>query len=148
MVLGQKRSFFSTFFLRQYRQGKCLLRYSRTKNSFLGYKNKKLKKSNNWHFYKWVNACFWSKNCHFSKLFFLRNIGQENVWYDILEQKKAFLGFKKRKFKKSKNWHFSKGVNPWFMAKNGHFWKLFFLGNIGQENVCNDTLERENAFLG
>ena len=25
--------------------------------------------------------------------FFLRNIGQENVFYDILEQKNAFLGY-------------------------------------------------------
>ena len=44
--------------------------------------------------------------------FFLGNIGQENVFYDILERKKAFLGYKNNKFKKSKNWHFFKGVNP------------------------------------
>ena len=35
--------------------------------------------------------------------FFLGNIGQENVFYDILEGKKAFLGYKNKKFKKSKN---------------------------------------------
>ena len=35
--------------------------------------------------------------------FFLRNIGQLNVCYDILEQKNAFLGYKNKKFKKSKN---------------------------------------------
>ena len=29
----------------------------------------------------------------------------------------------------------------------GHFY-LLFLGNIGQENVFYDILERENAFLG
>ena len=44
--------------------------------------------------------------------FFLGNIGKENVFYDILERKNAFLGYKNKKFKKSKNWHFSKGVNP------------------------------------
>ena len=27
------------------------------------------------------------------------------------------------------------------------FFQLSFLGNIGQENVFNDILERENAFL-
>ena len=32
--------------------------------------------------------------------------------YDILEGKNAFLGYKNKKFKKPKNWHFSKGVNP------------------------------------
>ena len=35
--------------------------------------------------------------------FFLGNIGQENVFYDILEGKNAFLGYKNKKFKKSKN---------------------------------------------
>ena len=51
-------------------------------------------------------------------------------------------------FKKSKNCHFSKGVNPWFCFKNGHFFNFFFLGKIGQENVFYDILERKNAFLG
>ena len=35
--------------------------------------------------------------------FFLGNIGQENVFYDILERKNAFLGYKNKKFKKCKN---------------------------------------------
>ena len=35
--------------------------------------------------------------------FFLGNIGQENVFYDILERKNAFLGNKNKKFKKSEN---------------------------------------------
>ena len=39
----------------------------------------------------------------FFQVFFLRNIGQENVFYDILERKNAFLGYKDKKFKKSKN---------------------------------------------
>ena len=80
--------------------------------------------------------------------FFLSNIGKENVFYDILQQKNAFLGYKNKKFKKWKNWHFFKGVNQWFRPKNGHFSKLFFLGNIGKENVYNDILEQKNAFLG
>ena len=52
---------------------------------------------------------------------FLGNIGQENVFNDILERKNAFLGYKNKKFKKSKN-----GVNPWFRSKNGHFSNFFF----------------------
>ena len=58
--------------------------------------------------------------------FFLRNIGQENVFYDILERKIASLGYKNKKFKKSKNGQFSKGVNPWFVSKNGDFCTFFF----------------------
>ena len=82
----------------------------------------------------------------FFQLFFLGNIDKENVFYDILEGEHAFLGYKYKSFKKSKNWHFSKG--PWFWSKNGHFSNFFFLGNIGQENVFNDILERINAFPG
>ena len=87
----------------------------------------------------------------FFQLVFLGNIGQENVFYYILQQKNTFVGYKKKKFKKSKNWHFSKGVNPWFWSKNGHFSILFFLGNIrwknGQKNVFYDILQRKNDFL-
>ena len=39
----------------------------------------------------------------FFQLFFLGNIGQETVFYSILEQKKAFLGYKNKTIKKSKN---------------------------------------------
>ena len=71
------------------------------------------------------------------------------MFYDILQRKIAFLGFKNKKIKKSKNWDFSKGINPWFWSKIGHFSMLFFfLGNIGQENMFYDILERKNAFLG
>ena len=35
--------------------------------------------------------------------FFLGNISQKSVFYDILEQEKAFLGYKNNKFKNSKN---------------------------------------------
>ena len=44
--------------------------------------------------------------------FFLSNIAQENVFYDILERKIAFLGYKNKKFKNSKNLNFFQGVNP------------------------------------
>ena len=33
----------------------------------------------------------------------LGDMEQENVFYDILEQKNLFLGYKKKKFKKSRN---------------------------------------------
>ena len=53
----------------------------------------------------------------FFQLFFLGNLRQENVFYDILERKNSFLGYKNKKFKKSKNWPFIKGVNPWFWSR-------------------------------
>ena len=53
-------------------------------------------------------------------------MGQENILNDILEQKNAFLGYKNKMFKKSKNWQSSKGVNSCFRSKNGHFSNFFF----------------------
>ena len=88
------------------------------------------------------------KKWPFFQTFFLGNISQENVFYDILELKKAFLGYRNKKFKIWKNWHFSKGVKPWFWSKNCHFCKVFFLSNIGQENVFYNILEQKNACLG
>ena len=146
MVLFQKWPFLQLFFLVNIGHENVFCDILDRKNAFLAYKNKEIKKSKNLHFSKGVNPWFLSKNGHFSKFVFLGNIGQENVFYDILEQKNAFLGYKNKKFKKWKNWHFSKGVKPWFWSKNGHFSNFFFLGNIGQENVFNDILERKNTF--
>ena len=118
------------------------------KKAFLGYKNKKVKQSRNWHISKGVNQWFWPNNGHFPNFFILGNISHQNDFYDILKQKNAFLGYKNKKFKKWKNWHFSKGINPLFWSKNGHFSNFFFLGDIGQENVFYDILEQTSAFLG
>ena len=70
------------------------------------------------------------------------------MFYDILERIYNFLGYQNKKFKKSKNWHFSKEISPWFSYKIGYFSNFFFLGNIGQENVFYDILERKYNFLG
>ena len=47
---------------------------------------------------------------------------QENVFYDFLERKKAFLGYNNKKLKSRKFDIFS---NPWFWSKNGHFSNFF-----------------------
>ena len=78
----------------------------------------------------------------FCKLFFLGTIGQENVFYDIPEGKNALLGYKNKKFKKSKMADFPKGLTHGFCPKMAIF-PTFFLGNIGQENVFYDILERQ-----
>ena len=62
----------------------------------------------------------------FFQLFFFCNLGQENVFYDILERKNAFLVDKNKKFKKSKNGHFSKGLTHGFGPKMGIFPSFFF----------------------
>ena len=143
MVLVQKWPFFQLFFLGNIGQENIFYDILERKNAFLGYKNKKFKKSKNWHFSKGVNPWFWSKNGLFVKLFFLGNIGKKNVFDNIQERKNSFLGYKNKKFKKSKSWHFSKGVNPWFWSNNSHFLNFFFFVNIGQENVFYDSLEQK-----
>ena len=62
----------------------------------------------------------------FFQLFFLGNIGQQNVFYDILEQKNAFLGYKNKKFKKPKVNIFPKGITHGFGTKMAIFPTFFF----------------------
>ena len=66
----------------------------------------------------------------FSYFLFLGNITQEYVFYDILKRKNAFLGYKNKKLKRSKNRHFSKGVNPRLWSKNWQFSNFFFCYSI------------------
>ena len=123
---GPKMAIFPSFFFAgNIGHGNVFYDILKRKNLFLGYKIKKFKKLKNCHFSKGVNPWFWSKNGHFSNFFFFCKIGQENVFYYILERKNSFLGYKKKKFKKSKNCVFSKRVNQWFWSKNGHFSNLF-----------------------
>ena len=147
MVLLQNCHFPNFSFLGNIGEENVFYNILEGKNAFLSYKNIKFKKSKNWHLSKGDKTWFWSKNGHFSKFFFLGNIGQENVFYDILEGKNAFLSYKNMKFKQSLNWHFSTRVNPCFWSKNGHFSNFFFLRNIGWENVFCYILEGKNAFL-
>ena len=124
MVLVQKLPVFQFSFLGNIGQENVFYDNLQQENVFLGYKNKNFKNSKYWHFS--IYPLFWSKNCQLSNFFFLGNIGQENVFYDILEWKNVFLGHKNKKLKKSKNWHFSKKVNPWFWSKNDHFFHFLF----------------------
>ena len=135
MVFVQKWPFFPIFFLRQYSPGKMFF-YDilQQENLFLGYKNKTIENSKNWHLSKGEIPWFWSKNGHFSN-FFLGNIGQENVFYDILERKKAFVGYKKKEVEKVKKLNLSKGVDLWFSSKNSHFSKFFLEAILARQNV-------------
>ena len=43
------------------------------------------------------------KKASFFRRLFLGDIGQENVFYDILERKNLFLGYENEELRKSKN---------------------------------------------
>ena len=124
MVLLQKWPFFQLFYLGNIGQENVFYEILERKNAFLGYKKKSSKSRKIDIFPKGLTHGFGPKMAIFPSCF-LGNLGQENVFYDILERKTAFWGYKNKKFEKSKNWHFSKRVNPWFWAKNGHFSNFF-----------------------
>ena len=63
--------------------------------------------------------------------FFLCNIRQGHVFYNILEGENAFLGYKNKKFKKPKSDIFRKTLTHSFGPKVAIFPISFFLGNIG-----------------
>ena len=58
--------------------------------------------------------------------FFFRNIGQENVFYDNVERKNAFLGYKSRSSKSRKMDIFPKGLTHGFGPKMAIFPTFFF----------------------
>ena len=66
------------------------------------------------------------QNSPFFHVLFLGNIGQEKVFYDFLERKNAFVGYKNNKFKKSKKWDFCKGLTHGFGLKLTIFPSFFF----------------------
>ena len=126
MVLVENWLFLHVFILGNKVQENVFYDILERKKPFLGYKNKKFKNSKNWHFSKGLAHGF-VQNMVIFPTFFLGNVGQENVFYAIREGKNAFLGYKNKKFKNLKNWHFSKGVSPWFLVQKWPFFQLFFL---------------------
>ena len=62
----------------------------------------------------------------FFRLFILGNIGQENVFYNILERTNAFLGYKNKKLKSRKIDIFSNGLTHGFGSKKAIFPTFFF----------------------
>ena len=83
----------------------------------------------------------------FFQIFFLRNIGQENDFYDIVKRKNAFLSYKKKKIQTVEKLTFFQKGQPLVLVQKWPFFQLFLLGNIGQENVFYDILEPKNVFL-
>ena len=62
----------------------------------------------------------------FFQVFFFGNIGQENVFYDILDQRNAFLRYKTRSSKTRKIEIFQKGLTHAFRPKMAIFPSFFF----------------------
>ena len=78
------------------------------------------------------------KQWPFLPVLFLGNIGQENVFYDIVELKNAFLGLKRRSWKSRKIEIFPKRLTHGFVQKMA----IFPIFNIGKKDVFDDILEQ------
>ena len=99
---GPKMAIFSTFSFQGIQARKMSFTiFQSEKTSFQGIKTRCSKSPNIDIFPKGLTLGLVQKWLVF-QLFFLGNSGQENVFYDILEQKNAFLGCKSKKLKKRK----------------------------------------------
>ena len=102
MVFVQKWPFFQLFFLGNKGQENVFYDIPKRKNAFLGLKKKKIEKSKKIYIFpKRLTHGFGPKMAIFPTFFF-SNIGQKIIFYDILKRKNAFLGYKNKKFIKSK----------------------------------------------
>ena len=99
-------------------------------------------------FSKGANPWFLSKNGYFSNSFFLGNIGQKNVFYDILERKNCLSRLWKQEVQTVEKLTFFQTGYPMVLVQKWPFFQLFFLGDIGQKNVFYHILERKNSFPG
>ena len=71
---------------------------------------------------------FFVQKWPFFQVFFLCNIGRENVLYDIVERKHPFLGSKKQEVQNVKKLNiFPTGLNHGFGPKMAIFPTFFFL---------------------
>ena len=110
MVLVQKWPFFLNFFLRNICQKNVVYDILEWKNSFLGYKTRSSK----------------SGKIDIFPNGLTHGCGLKRAIFYILERKSVFQGYKNKQSKKSKDWRFSKVVNPWFWSKRVRFSNFFF----------------------
>ena len=63
----------------------------------------------------------------------LCKIHPEKVFGDLLFRKQAFLDNINMDLKRRQNWHFCKGVSPWFWSKIGNFVNVSFCAKYTQK---------------
>ena len=101
---GPKMAIFPSFIFQARQDRKMSFTiFQNEKTPFQSLKTRSLKSRKSCIFPKGLIHFFFTKLAIFPTFFVFGNISQENVFYDILQQKNAFLGYKNNKFKKSKN---------------------------------------------
>ena len=92
MLLVPKLPIFPTFLFGQHTPGKCLLRYSRAKKRLSRLSKQQVQKVEQFPVFLKRLTHFFGPKRAIIPISFLGNIGQENIFYDMLERKNAFLG--------------------------------------------------------
>ena len=82
---GQKLASFPPLYFRQHRRRRFVLRYSRMKKHFSRPQKQQVKKVEKWKFFQSSKSMVLVKNWQFFHLYILGNIGEKNVFHDILE---------------------------------------------------------------
>ena len=91
---GQKLASFLPLYFRQHWPGRCVLRYSGMKKHFSRPWKQQVKKVEKWKFFQRSKSMVLVKNWQFFHPYILGNIGEKNVFHDIVEWKKHFLDHK------------------------------------------------------
>ena len=100
---GPKMAIFPTPFFQAIQSKKMSFKiFQNEKTPYQAIKTRSSKKRIFAIFVNGVNPWFWPKNAYFSNFFFLGNICQENVFYDILNQKKRLSRLQNQEFQKVK----------------------------------------------
>ena len=135
--LLSKNGHFSNFFFRQYRPGKCLLRYSRTKKCLSRLLKQEVQKVEKLTFLKGLTHGFGAKMAIFPTFFFQAIQARKMCFTIFQNEKMPFQAIKTRSSKSRKIDIFPK------MA----IFPTFFLANVGQENVFYHILQKKKAFF-
>ena len=148
MVLAKKWPFFQLLFFRQYRPGKYSFTiFQNEKTPFQAIKGRSSKTQKIDVFQRGQPMVFF-KTWPFFQLYFQAIKARKMSFTIFYNEKTPFQAIKTKSSKSQKIDVFRKGLTHGFGPKIAIFPTFFFLGNIGQENVFYDILERENAFLG
>ena len=143
---GPKIPFFHFFFSAIQTRKMSFMIFQNEKTPFQAIKTRSSKSRKIDIFLKVLTHGF-GPNWPFFHLFLsLGNIAQENVFYDILQRKNAFLAYKSKKFKKSKIDNFPRGLTHGLGPKTAIF-QLFLGGAIQARKMSFMIFQNEKTLF-
>ena len=88
---------------------------------------------------------FGPKMAIFPTFFFNAILARKLSFTKFYHVKSTFQAIKTRSLKQSKNYHFSKGVNPWFWSKKRPFFHYFFFWAIQARKMSFTIFQNEET---